>query len=325
MIINKNLIININLVIIIKFNIKNFLLVLWIEMEIKLLDLELMGFKGDIASYILFTDKYYILIESGPRATINNLQEKLMGLGVKLEELDFIIVTHIHLDHAGGAGNIIRKTNNPKILVHPRGFQHLHEPNKLWISSRNVLGETADLYGPPLPIPRSRLIAVSDGTDLDVGDDALIFIHSPGHSSHHMVIYLVEEKTLFSGDTLGIHHNGIHMPNTPKPHNYDLAVNSIKKLLKLDVNTVYFTHFGGFKPGNKAIEIALNRWKLWYNILWEAYRDELSVKESYRLLLKKDEHAKKMDEYFRSRPYEKDELLININGFLSYFKWKYEG
>ena len=294
-------------------------------MEIKVLDIQFMEFKNDIAAFMVFTDKYNILIETGPRATYNNVKEQLENLGVRVKDLDYIIVTHIHLDHAGASGNFVSDSTKLKVFVHPRGYIHLNNPEKLWRSSNEILGELAVKYGEPIPIPRSRLISVSDRTDLDVGEDTLLFLHSPGHATHHMVIYAIESKVLFSGDALGCYYKNRIAPDTPKPHNYDDAIKSIERMLNLEVRAVYFTHYGIYKPGDKAINLAYEKWKLWYKILWEAYKNDLSLDDAYDLLLSKDPDARIIDKYFKGRPYGQDSLRNSVDGFLSYFKWKYEG
>lgn len=295
-------------------------------MDIITLDLEPLNFSGDIAAYLLLTDKYYLLIEVGPKLTFKKLLEKMeYDIGVKPREIDYVLVTHIHLDHAGAAGYIIRYMDKAKIFVHPRGYPHLINPSKLWQSSRDVLGNLAEVYGEPIPISRNKLVNVDDKTTLDIDEDTVLFIHTPGHASHHMVIYLVENKTLFSGDALGLYHNNILVPNTPKPHKYDDAVASLKKLNTLKINYVYFTHFGGSKSGNEMVKRALEKWKLWYNILWASYEKDELFSDAYSRLVSLDKDAALIDKYFKSRPYGNDELIINVKGFMEYFKWKYEG
>ncbi|PCN51055.1 hypothetical protein B6U99_01160 [Candidatus Geothermarchaeota archaeon ex4572_27] len=294
-------------------------------MEVKVIDVEFKDFKGDIAAFMVFTDKYYILVETGPRATLGNLIEKLGEVGIKPKDLDYIVVTHVHLDHAGAAGVLAREAENAKIMVHPRGYPHLNNPEKLWRSSNEIFGDLAKEYGEPSPIPRSRLVSVSDGADLDVGEDTIVFIHTPGHASHHMVIYATEGRILFSGDALGCFYEGVIAPDTPRPHNYDDAIKSLKKLSTLKIDDVYFTHYGPFRPGSKAVERALEKWRQWHDILWEAYKEDLTVDEAYEMLLEKDLDARKVDRYFKSRPYGQNSLRNSIEGYLSYFKWKYEG
>jgi len=296
-------------------------------LEVVTIDLKPFDIESAIASYILLSDKYYILVETGPKVTVNNLLSTLKEeVGIKPNEIDYVIVTHIHLDHAGAVGTLIKSMKNAKVFVHPRGYRYLNNPSKLWKSTLDTLGDVGKYYGEPLPVPRSKLVSIDDKATLDIDEDTMLFLHTPGHANHHMIIYLVESNILFSGDALGYYYLGRIMPNTPKPHKYEDAVSSLKRLKSLKINKVYFTHFGECKLGNKVIDLALEKWKLWHDVLWEAYKNDLSIDEAYKKLLDSDKDlALLSSRVFKPRPYGKHELKVNVEGFIEYFRWKYEG
>jgi len=150
-----------------------------------------------IASYLILGSKRTLLIETGPAGSYDQLKARLEEEGVRP---DLVIVTHIHLDHAGAVGNLVRDYPNVKILVHPRGAKHLANPGKLWSAAKVVLGVVAQVYGEPLPVPESNLEPVEDGYVTDIGDGMVRIIHTPGHTPGSVSIMV--DKKLFTGDTL---------------------------------------------------------------------------------------------------------------------------
>ena len=290
-------------------------------MEVKLIDVSPGKVKEDIASYLVYTDKYNLLIETGPSSSVKKIYQFMENEGITSNDLDYILVTHIHLDHAGAAGHIVEKNRSIMVYVHPRGFPHLINPSKLWSASKETLGSLARLYGPPISIPRKNLVRVDDEHKLDVGEDTILFIYTPGHSPHHMMILFDEHGYLFSGDAAGIHHVNALIPSTPKPHNPDKAILSLERIMVFHVERVYFTHFGMYEPGMKILHKAREKWSLWRDFFQSFYRRELDVEEAYSELLSLDRDSKIMNQYFKTRGYGEDELKVSVYGFLSYFYW----
>jgi len=125
--------------------------------HIYLIDLKPMGIEHFIASYILVDNKKMI-IETGPTTSIGNLLAGLRELEIKNEEVDYVAVSHIHIDHAGGSGTLLKHLPNAKLLAHARGALHLVKPEKLWRQTKQVLGEIADMYGKIHPVPEKRIV-----------------------------------------------------------------------------------------------------------------------------------------------------------------------
>ncbi|MEM0265971.1 MAG: MBL fold metallo-hydrolase [Archaeoglobaceae archaeon] len=186
---------------------------------------------------------------------------------LRVSKLDYIAVTHVHIDHGGGAATIAKKTN-AKILVHPKGLKHIANPEKLWVASKAVLGELAEIYGKPESIEEEKIIPVEDGQSFELGDDELVAIHAPGHAPHMVAYLLKRRKILFPSDAVGMIHKGHVFPLTPPPFDFTKALETLEKFEKLDVEIVALTHFG--VAAKDSIGEAKKRLKLWFEVAKEA-------------------------------------------------------
>ncbi|MEB3760305.1 MAG: MBL fold metallo-hydrolase [Desulfurococcales archaeon] len=199
-----------------------------------------------IASYLVIGSEKTALIETGPASSSETLISRLDELGI---EPDYIVVTHIHLDHGGAAGQLAKRYPQAKIIVHPRGYKHLANPAKLWQASQQVLGEVAILYGEPIPVPEKQLHPAEDGEIIELGGDQRLYIqHTPGHASHHMSILFEPHRLLFTGDAAGVSFlvDGmrIRLPTTPPPFKPELYIESLEKMKKLNPSKIVPTHYG---------------------------------------------------------------------------------
>ncbi|MEM4747044.1 MAG: MBL fold metallo-hydrolase [Archaeoglobaceae archaeon] len=170
------------------------------KVEEKIYLIDSFSIPGIFSSYLLDFEKKVIIepcTANGAKIILNFLSK----LGLK--NIDYVAVTHVHIDHGGGAA-IIAKNTNAKILVHPKGAKHLVNPEKLWQASKAVLGDLAEIYGKPESIDEDKIIQVEDLQSFDLGDDELISIHAPGHASHMVAYYLKKRKILFPSDAVGM-------------------------------------------------------------------------------------------------------------------------
>ncbi|SMO83807.1 MBL fold metallo-hydrolase [Melghirimyces algeriensis] len=200
------------------------------------------------------------LVETGPSISIPYLLKGLEDLGHRPEDVRNIIVTHIHLDHAGGVGLLLEKCPNAQVVVHPRGARHLADPSRLIRGARMVYGDQFDsLFDPVLPVPEDRIRIKKDEETLAIGPErTLTFLDSPGHAAHHFSIYDPISRGLFTGDTAGVNYIRskvfgfpFYLPSTsPNQFDPEAMKASISRFQKWDVERIFFGHFGmSDKPG----------------------------------------------------------------------------
>lgn len=213
------------------------------------------------------------LVETGPKSVVANVFAGLEANNI--DHLDWILVTHIHLDHAGAAGTVAQRFPDAKIGVHEVGAPHLVDPSKLWSSASRIYGDRMEqLWGGIDPITKERIHVVADGDTIDLGGVSLTAVETPGHAYHHHA-FLSSDGHLFAGDALGVRlpDVGVIRPATPPPEFHLLkAIASIERIRDLNPRTLWPTHYGSHSEGTnpKSVEDlcgesidALNRWADW--------------------------------------------------------------
>lgn len=232
-----------------------------------LIDAQIGGQPRTTGCYVIMGDKP-ALIETGPSTSAPRLQAALDLLGVGPDELATIVVTHIHLDHAGAVGDLAKAFPAAQVLVHPRGARHLIDPTRLMNSAERVYGPTLDrLFGRLVPTPNERVTAVEDGHRLQIGNDRTVLLrHAPGHALHHLV--LLDEATgdLYTGDAAGmfVPETATHKPTTPPPE-FDFAetMRSIGLFRSMRPTRLLFTHYGPGLSAEDDLEAAEAEIRFW--------------------------------------------------------------
>ena len=195
-------------------------------------------------SLIYFIPGVQVLIETGPAVVAPAVLDAIRQLGHDPSRLSYIILTHIHLDHAGGAGTLARQFPQLKVLVHQRGARHLFDPSRLIEGTRQAFGERfEDEYGPILPVPERQVRAVEDGEAIPQGDRELRRIYAPGHAPHQICIHDTKSQGIFSGEALGTPQDS----SVSRVAGFDLdaALATIDKLSQLKPMIVFHSHGGG--------------------------------------------------------------------------------
>ena len=246
-------------------------------------DLEANVLKEFISIYIVIDEKISI-IETGPASGHARLLDALSTLKISPDDVSYIIPTHIHLDHFGGGGHLMKVCKNAEAIVHPRALSHVINPEKLWSGSQKVLGKIADLYGKPKPIDSNRVYSVSDGDVVNLGTTNLNAIFTPGHAPHH--ITWVRGKTAFVGDSLGLWYKDLKraFPVTPPRYDHNLALDSISIMKNLDLEWLNYTHFGPRESEGALVQVE-EEFNAWMDIVHRGFTNNSSPEEILEVLL----------------------------------------
>ena len=214
-------------------------------------------------AWILESEGELAIVETGTNSTTPRILKVLAMRGLDVASVRFVIVTHVHLDHAGGAGSLMRTLPNAELVVHPHGARHMIHPDRLEASVRQVYGdETYDAnYGKLIPVPEHRVRIVDDQDRLYVGQRTLVFRDTPGHARHHFCIWEEHSRGWFSGDVFGLVYPElvtdkgpfVFPTTTPIQFDPDALHQSLKLLMSSDPEWIYLTHYGRVgKPGPLA-------------------------------------------------------------------------
>lgn len=211
------------------------------------------GRPGLAASHLIVRGGRAAFVDTGSPASVSLLLDALSRCGLGRHQVDYVMVTHVHLDHAGGAGALLQALPNAKLVVHPLGVRHMLDPTRLVESTRAVYGELYErLYGEVIAAESHRTIETEDSMSLALGNSRIDIVHTPGHAHHHYCVHDVATQAIFTGDTFGISlrefdtGNGAFVFPSTTPTQFDpvLLHDSIDRLLSLDPEAAYLTHFG---------------------------------------------------------------------------------
>lgn len=213
-------------------------------MQIHTIDLNFQGIQEAIASYLVQGPQGWLLIETGPMTSLESLRQGIAERGVSEAEIKHVLVTHIHLDHAGAAG--WWASQGAQLYVHHVGAPHLIDPSRLWQSASRIYGDTMEqLWGEMVPAPAERVTTVADGDQIHAAGLTLTALDTPGHAGHHHVFLL--DRLAFSGDAAGVRMPGsewVSLPAPPPEFNAELWHQTLDRLLAQKLDALYLTHFG---------------------------------------------------------------------------------
>ena len=289
-----------------------------------MVELETGGFKNLICSYLIKGKKPF-LVESGPANSIQSLLTALEELDVKFDDVEFVAITHVHLDHGGGVGTLLKSLPNAKVIVHPRGMPHLIDPERLWPSSQKVLGFVSDIFGKPEPVPKDRIIPVTEGS-FDLGCGAkLTVLETVGHASHNLSFQESFNGGVFPGDAAGTYlpEFDVVVPTTPPPFYLDAALASLDKLISLKPTALYFSHFGKALNAKQRLEDYKIQLQLWAKIAEEGVKKNWSLEQIRdRIIMEDNVMGLTKDFVMSHRIYSKTVLENCVRGFIEYAKQK---
>ena len=289
--------------------------------------------KDFAAIYLLKQKNKVIIIETGTNYSVPYVKEALSQIGLSFSDVSYVIPTHVHLDHAGGAGLLMMQCQNAALVVHPRGARHLIDPSKLVAGAKAVYGENKfkEYYGEIFPIDANRVIQADDNFILDFDGRELRFIATPGHARHHFCIWDKATKSMFTGDTFGIsyrdldHQDELYILPSTSPVQFDpeALIQSINRIMEFKPERVCLTHFSAIKPTKKATNKLIESIHFVSNLAIK-YADK---NDSESIIYKKmmDYFLEGLNEIgFQNNDYAKDRLsldvLINTQGLIYWQK-----
>jgi len=235
------------------------------------IDLNFLGVPEVIATAVLHGSAGVALIDPGPSTTVEGLKQSLRRKGISLDDVRQILLTHIHLDHAGATGSLVRENPRIDVFVHERGAPHMIEPSKLLASAGRLYGADMNrLWGDFLPVPADRVRILKGEERIRAGGRELEVAYTPGHASHHVAYFDPSSRVAFVGDTAGIRRpdRDYIMPPTPPPDiDLDAWRVSEDRILSWDPDTLFLTHFGPFHGARIHFQEMTERLEVWSRIV----------------------------------------------------------
>ncbi|MFW9780893.1 MAG: MBL fold metallo-hydrolase [Candidatus Heimdallarchaeota archaeon] len=289
------------------------------------LDLEKLGIKNFLSTWIYKDVTFSFLVDPGPSVLIDSLKIALDTLKIGKNDLKYIILTHIHMDHAGGTGKLVSYFPVAKIVCHPRGIKHLVNPERLLALSVKTLGEMAKIYEDIIPIPEERFVTLPD-----VGEKNIKIIETLGHASHHQS-YLFN-NILFAGEIGGTHKELAGKfylrPATPPIFDYDSWKVSIQKLLNENLKNylICYPHYGKRENAEKMLQTAKNQLSIWVDVIgkFNHLRDDSKF---YNIIISELEKIDKLFANIKLLDYKSQDFELifirnSINGILNFLDKK---
>ncbi|MDQ3964481.1 MAG: MBL fold metallo-hydrolase [Actinomycetota bacterium] len=282
---------------------------------------------GITAAYVLRGEQT-ALLESGPKSSLEHVLAGLDAAGV--DHLDWIIVTHIHLDHAGAAGTLAQRFPDARVGVHEVGAPHLADPSKLWSSAARIYGDRMEeLWGGIDPIAPERIHVIADQDVIDLGGLSLRAIETPGHAYHHHSFLVEDSGLVFTGDALGVRlpEVGVVRPATPPPEfHLEKAITSIERIRALGASRLFPTHFGPHDDGERVqtaegfCDEAIEALRTWADWVREARTQTRELDEAAELVTKqaRSELEATLDEEAIARMDNTTSYRMNTWGYMRY-------
>lgn len=289
-----------------------------INERIYLIDTLAYGENKAVACYLIKSNTGYAIVDVGYASTYMNIVKDLNELNISLEEIKYIMPTHVHLDHAGATGHLAKLTK-AKIIAHERAYRHLIDPSRLIESTKSIFGEDKlKQFGIPVSVEEDRIEFFKEEMELKLGDLTLRCIYTPGHAPHQMSVLVVEKKALITADAVGTIYPklGIMIPTTPPPSfEAELAMRTVDKLKQNEVEYLLMPHFGFRSDVERVFDETKLKIREWVEELRKLKNEGLNFEEIESRIKEK---VLKESGLSKLPYYAEQSIHISILGILNY-------
>ena len=293
--------------------------------SIHTIDLKFLGFPRVIAAFLIETEQGPVLIETGPHSTFKHLKAGIEALGHSLSDIQHVLLTHIHFDHAGAAWAFAEL--GAKIYLHPVGAPHMQDPSRLVKSAKRIYKDKMDeLWGQLNPIEAEQLVIAEDQAQFNFGNTSIIAHHTPGHATHHIAWEL--DGSLFTGDVAGISiESGVVFPPCPPPDiNIEDWQESLRRIRGLNIEQMYLTHFGKITDMDThldKLERRLLDWAAWMKPYAEQEVDTERIIPNFAAYVAEDMRKEGVSEEGIQQYEAANPAWMSVAGLLRYWKIKF--
>ncbi len=287
-----------------------------------LLDTHALGNSGTVAVYVLKVAKV-ALVDCGYASSYEVILQELSEIGISPSEVRYLIPTHVHMDHAGATGHLLKHMPKAEVIAHEKAVPHLVDPTRLIQSVTSIFGEKlVQSYGRPLPIQQQKITAVGQEMHLDLGGLTLTAMHSPGHAPHQISVLVEDEKLLLSADAVGIVYPNIPtmIPTTPPPSlDPPKLTETISRLSQLDSRKLLVPHYGIRDDVVNVLETTKNKTAAWLSRVRELRKNGVSLDEMVEEFQREvvSESGLSTEDFPR---YARLSIRITLMGMLQYFE-----
>jgi glyoxylase-like metal-dependent hydrolase (beta-lactamase superfamily II) len=253
------------------------------------IDLDWTGRPKSIAALLIESAGESAVVDPGPESTLETLRENLAARGLSFQSLDSLLLTHIHLDHAGATGAILRENPGLKVYVHEFGAMHMVDPSRLLASAGRLYGgDIGRLYGECLPVAETSLESLEGGESIRIGEAELAVFYTPGHASHHVTYWDQVSRTAMVGDTAGIRVEGdsFLLPATPPP-DIDIEIwnRSLDAISSWAPERLFLTHFGFIESPREHIKLYKSRLEEWSALTAKLIESGVELTEAEKMFV----------------------------------------
>lgn len=259
--------------------------------EVFQIDTQQSGYAGITAGYLIRSSKP-CLVETGTASSAETVIAALKEIGIDKNDLATIVVTHVHLDHAGGAGHLTSHFPKARLIAHEKGARHLVDPSRLMNSARRVFGKLLDdVMGELLPTSGNRVTSLGDVGKIDLGNGrSLTTYYAPGHASHHIGLVDSASGDLYVGDAAGVYiqETKTQRPATPPPDfDLEITIKSIELFRTLAPKRLLFSHYGPVTNIDETLDVSIEELKLWVELVRDARSEQLDLDHAVAMIKEK--------------------------------------